>query len=547
MRTNLPVTNREVRLADGKTIVSTTDLKGRITYANPYFVEISGFTLDELVGAPQNIVRHPDMPSEAFADLWRTIRAGEPWTALVKNRCKNGDFYWVRANVTPMFERGEAVGYLSVRTKPAAEEVAAAEALYARLRGADGGLRLARGKPARTGWRGRLDGWMRFGLGARTSLMCGALLAVAALQAADAGGGWRMLLAAVPAVVAVLMWLTVRHGILAPLRRATRLGMRLAGGDLTAQREAAADDEVGALLAALTQVGINLQSVIGDIRANFEQMQLATSEIARGNMDLSGRTESQASSLEQTAASMEELSRSVADNSQALTRAGALSGHAAQATERGSASVDQMLASMDAVTASSRQVLDIVGIIETIAFQTNILALNAAVEAARAGEQGRGFAVVASEVRNLAGRCSASAKDVAQLVQASIGNVDAGVRTSQAVGEQVREIAAAIGDVKQVMDGISVAAGEQAHGIAQVNAAVAHLDGLTQQNAALVEEAAAATASVVDQAGAIADALAMFKVAGAARPGARHAAPSRAERGRTGARKELLTGSAGRS
>lgn len=529
MRTNLPVTNREVRLADGKTIVSTTDLKGRITYANPYFVEISGFTLDELIGAPQNIVRHPDMPSEAFADLWRSIRAGEPWTGLIKNRCKNGDFYWVRANVTPVFEHGKAVGYLSVRTKPAAAEVAAAEALYARMRGVGGGLRLARGKPVRTGWRGRLDAWLRFGLGARMSLMCGVLLAVSALQAAGVGGGWHTLLAAVPAVLAVLMWLTVQRGILAPLRRATQLGMRLAGGDLTAQRDAAADDEVGALLAALTQVGINLQSVIGDIRSNFEQMQFGTSEIARGNMDLSGRTESQASSLEQTAASMEELSRSVEDNSQALARAGALSGRAAEAAERGSASVDQMLASMDAVTSSSRQVLDIVGIIEAIAFQTNILALNAAVEAARAGEHGRGFAVVASEVRGLAGRCSASAKDVAQLVQASIGNADAGVRTSQAVGEQVREIAAVIGDVKQMMEGISVAASEQARGIAQVNAAVAHLDGLTQQNAALVEEAAAATASVVDQADSIADALAMFKVGGAVQPAARRRVPSGAQ------------------
>jgi aerotaxis receptor len=298
--------------------------------------------------------------------------------------------------------------------------------------------------------------------------------------------------------------------------------MRLAGGDLTTQRDAAADNEVGALLAALAQVGINLQSVIGDIRSNFTQVQTATAEIARGNMDLSGRTESQASSLEETAASMEELSRSIEDNSEALARAGTLSGHAAQAAERGSASVDQMLASMDAVTRSSRQVLNIVGIIEAIAFQTNILALNAAVEAARAGEHGRGFAVVASEVRNLAGRCSASAKDVAQLVQASIGNVDAGVRTSQAVGEQVREIAAAIGDVKQVMEGIAVAAREQARGIAQVNAAVAHLDGLTQQNAALVEEAAAATASVVGQADGIADALAMFKVAGGVQAAARH-------------------------
>ena len=512
MRVNLPITAREIRLAEGKTIVSTTDLKGRITYANPYFVDISGFTTAELIGADQNIVRHPDMPVEAFADLWHTIKSGEPWTGLVKNRCKNGDFYWVKANVTPVVEKGKAVGYMSVRTKPSAEEVAAAAALYARMRAGGSGLRLARGRLVQSGLRGRLHAWTHRGLGTRIALLCGALLATSLGHIAVTGAGWHTALAAVTAVLAVLTWATVQRGILAPLRRATRMGMRLAGGDLAPERADVPDDEVGRLLAAMRQVSINLQSVIGDIRSNFEQLQVATAEIARGNMDLSGRTESQASSLEETAASMEELSRSVEDNTQSLGRANTLSAQAAAAAQRGSASVDEMLVSMDAVAGSSRQILDIVGIIESIAFQTNILALNAAVEAARAGDQGRGFAVVANEVRSLAGRCSASAKDVAQLVQTSIGNVDAGVMTSRAVGEQVRGIAAAIVDVRRVMDDISTAAGEQARGIAQVNAAVAQLDGLTQQNAALVEEAAATTASVAEQADGIAAALAVFKL-----------------------------------
>jgi aerotaxis receptor len=531
MRTNLPVTDRELCLVDGRTIVSTTDLQGRITYANPYFVEVSGFEQAELIGADQNIVRHPDMPPEAFADLWSTIKSGEPWTGLVKNRCKNGDFYWVKANITPVVENGKAVGYMSVRTKPTRDEVTSADELYARMRAGDAGLRLARGRLVRPGLPGRLQAGMRFGLSARTALLCGATLAASFVQALVADTTWQAALAAVPAVAAVLTWVTVQRSMLAPLRRATHMGMRLAGGDLTPERVDLPDNEVGRLLATMRQISVNLHSVIGDIRANFEQVQVATTEIARGNMDLSGRTESQASNLEETAASMEELSRSVEDNTQALARANALSGQAAQAAQQGSASVDEMLVSMDAVASSSRQVLDIVDIIESIAFQTNILALNAAVEAARAGEQGRGFAVVANEVRSLAGRCSASAKDVAQLVQASIGNVEAGVRTSRAVGGQVREIAAAIGNVRQVMDEISTAAGEQARGIAQVNAAVAQLDGLTQQNAALVEEAAAATASAVEQADGIADALAVFKLGGAtaARRPAQAASPARAK------------------
>ena len=543
MRMNLPVTAREIRLAEGKTIVSTTDLKGRITYANPYFIEISGFTPAELIGADQNIVRHPDMPAEAFADLWHTIRSGEPWTGLVKNRCKNGDFYWVKANVTPVVEHGRAVGYMSVRTKPSAEEVAAAAALYARMRAGGSGLRLARGRLVQPGLRGRLHAWTHPGLGTRIALLCGALFATSLGHAAVTGARWHTALAAVTAVLALLTWATVRRGILAPLRRATHMGMRLAGGDLAPERADVPDDEVGRLIAAMRQVSVNLQSVIGDIRSNFEQLQVATAETARGNMDLSGRTESQASSLEETAASMEELSRSVEDNTQSLARASTLSAQAAAAAQRGSASVDEMLASMDAVAGSSRQILDIVGIIESIAFQTNILALNAAVEAARAGDQGRGFAVVANEVRSLAGRCSASAKDVAQLVQTSIGNVDAGVTTSRAVGEQVRGIAAAIVDVRRVMDDISTAAGEQARGIAQVNAAVAQLDGLTQQNAALVEEAAATTASVAEQADGIAAALAVFKL---------DDVPAADTRKKTGARPvflttEPLTGSAGTS
>lgn len=520
MRTNLPVTNHEVQLIDGKTIVSTTDLKGRITYANPYFVEISGFERAELIGAPQNIVRHPDMPEEAFADLWGTIKSGNPWTGLVKNRCKNGDYYWVKANVTPVVENGNPVGYMSVRTKPTREEIAAATALYARMRGGTCDVRLANGRVVRQGIGGRLRAWAHPGLSARMSLLCGATLAASLVQALLSVPGWHAALAGLPAVLAVLTWLTVRRGVLAPLRRATRMGMRLAGGDLAPERGDVPDNEVGALIAALRQVSINLQSVIGDIRSNFEQVQTAATEIAKGNMDLSSRTESQASNLEQTAASMEELSRSIEDNTQSLAQANVLSGQAEGAAQRGSASVHEMLVSMDGVAGSSRQILDIVGMIESIAFQTNILALNAAVEAARAGDQGRGFAVVANEVRALAGRCSASAKDVAQLVRVSIDNVDAGVRTSHTVGEQVREIAAAIGNVREVVDSISTAAREQARGIAQVNAAVAHLDGLTQQNAALVEQAAATTASAVEQADGIADALAVFKITG---PAAAHA------------------------
>jgi aerotaxis receptor len=506
------VTRREITLSEQRTIVSTTDLKGRITYANPYFVEVSGFSLEELIGAPQNIVRHPDMPEAAFADLWNTIAQGRPWTGMVKNRCKNGDYYWVRANVTPVLESGRPVGYMSVRTRPSRPEVAAAERLYAAMRAGSADLFLHHGQVVRTGLRGRLDRLLHMRIATQATILALLSAGGALLLGARAANAWESGLAATLGLSAILSWVLLQRRVLAPLRSATALSLRLAGGDMSSLHCKAADSEMGRLVSALRQVGVNLRSVIGDVRENFGQMRLATSEIAQGNLHLSSRTETQASNLQETAASMEQLSRSVVDNTQHLAKASALAGKAVDTAARGNVSVEAMLRSMDAVASSSRQILDIIGMIESIAFQTNILALNAAVEAARAGEQGRGFAVVASEVRNLAARCSTSAKDVAQLVNASIGKVDEGVRISRLVGEQVHQITMAIGDVKQVMHEIAIAAQEQSRGIAQVNAAVTHLDDLTQQNAALVEQAAAATASLAGQTDSIANALAVFKL-----------------------------------
>ncbi len=523
MRNNLPVTQHEIMLAEQRTIVSTTDLKGRITYANPYFIEVSGFMLDELIGAPQNIVRHPDMPEEAFADLWATIRQGRPWTGMVKNRCKNGDYYWVMANVTPVLENGRPIGYMSVRTRPSRQEVAAAERLYSAMRERRAGMVLRQGRLARTGLRGRLDRLARMRIATQAALLALASVGAAFALSLLADGALATALAIVPGVCGVLSWILVRHRILAPLRSATALSLRLAGGDMTSLECAEVDSEMGRLVSALRQVGVNLCSVIGDVRTNFGQMKLATGEIAQGNMDLSARTETQASNLQESVASLEHLSRNVDHNTRHLMKASELADSAVGTAVQGQASVEEMLASMDAVSSSSRQVLDIIGMIESIAFQTNILALNAAVEAARAGEQGRGFAVVASEVRNLAARCSTSAKDVAQLVNASIGKVDEGVRISRVVGGQVRQVTSAIDDVKQVLHEIAAAAQEQSRGISQVNASITDLDGLTQQNAALVEQAAAATASLAEQTGSIAAALAVFRLSEAA-PSVRAAA-----------------------
>ena len=528
MRLNTPVTSQEYILEDGKTIVSTTDLKGKITYANPYFVEVSGFTEDELIGAPQNILRHPDMPVEAFADLWATIRAGMPWSGMVKNRCKNGDFYWVYANVTPVIEAGRPVGYMSVRTKPSRAQVAQADQLYREIReGNPRRLRLERGRLRQRGWRNwagqvrdmSLARHIGIGMGSLTSLL--ALLAISgAMQGAPL---WLTVTNAVFVALALCFWASLHRAIVVPLRQATGFARKMAGGDLTGVLDVGADNEMGQLLAALRQTNVNLHSIIGDVRSNFDQIQTATGEIASGNLDLSGRTESQASSLQQTAASMEQLTSNVQQSAASVHSANELAGQASDVAAAGGTIVAQVVQTMDDISQSSRRILDIIGMIDGIAFQTNILALNAAVEAARAGDHGRGFAVVATEVRSLAQRSAAAAKEVKTLIDSSIAKVDAGARLTSNAGATMNEVIASVGRVTRVMDEIHHATREQSRGIDQVNQAVVQIDGITQQNAALVEQAAAAASSLARQAECVAQAFAVFKLEGAT-AGPRHPA-----------------------
>ena len=517
MRLNTPITTNELILAEGKTIVSTTDLKGNIQYANPYFIEVSGFTEDELIGAPQNLVRHPDMPVEAFADLWATIDAGMPWAGMVKNRCKNGDFYWVHANVTPVMENGKPVGYMSVRTKPTRDQVSAAAALYAQFKaGNPDRLTMQRGMVRKSGLAGRMAAIARMPLKTQVNGgMAGLSLMLLAdlLRGFQAGlSAWDALATAISLGLVLSIWLGLRRNVLGPLASATSFTRRLAGGDLTARIDSRSDNEMGHLIAALRQTSVNLFSVIGDVRGNFDDIRQATTEIASGNMDLSGRTESQASSLEETAASMEQLTQNVAQSNDSVATANGMAARAADMAKRGGNTVEEVVATMQVISSSSAKVLDIIGLIDGIAFQTNILALNAAVEAARAGEQGRGFAVVASEVRNLSQRTAAAAKEVKQLIDVSIANVDTGSRLSVAAGQTMGEIIGAVDSVKRVMEEIAAAAHEQNSGIGQVNQAVNQLDTITQQNAALVEEAAAATTSLALQAERVAQALAVFRL-----------------------------------
>lgn len=517
MRTNLPVTNNEVALSDQKSIVSKTDLKGRITYINPYFIEISGFTEEELMGSPHNLVRHPDMPPEAFADMWRSLKAGLPWTGMVKNRCKNGDYYWVVANVTPLIENGQAVGYMSVRSKPSRAQVAAADTVYRRFRqGAAAGLAIRDGAVVKTGLASLARAVKNLSLPVRLAIGLGIpsliLAAMTAASVMHGESGW-MIAGELASLTAVLLsWLGLHTAIVAPLRMATRVARSIAGGDLSNSFTVDRGDDTGQLLRALQQMNANLVAVVGDVRANVEAIHHGSREIAQGNMDLSARTEAQASSLEQTAASMEQFSSTVRQNADNAGQGNQLANTASDVARRGGSVVTDVGATMAEISGSAKKIVDIISLIDGIAFQTNILALNAAVEAARAGEQGRGFAVVASEVRSLAQRSASAAREIKALIHDSVGKVDAGSKQVSEATATMEEIVRSVSRVTDIMSEISAASHEQSQGIDQVNQAVSQMDQVTQQNAALVEQAAAAAASLEEQAARLAESVSVFRL-----------------------------------
>ena len=520
MRLNLPVSDTEINLSDTETIVSTTDLQGNITYANPYFIAVSGYSAEELIGAPQNILRHPDMPVEAFADFWATIRSGRSWSGMVKNRCKNGDYYWVLANVTPVVEDGVAVGYMSVRTKPTRQQVAQASALYARIKaGQADGVVISQGAAVRTGWLARVAALRDLALAKRIGWNLGLLTLVLLLQLAWNAGvlpaaahGWLTGLSVLAVLTTLYFWYSLHRAVLQPLRQARQACDVMAGGDLTGELDPTRRDEMGQLLRSLRQLRVNLHSIVGDVRGNFLRISTASQEIAAGNMDLSGRTEAQASALQQTASSMEQLAATVQQNSGNAIQASDMAGKVHGLAGRGGEIVGQVVTMMAEINASSKKIGDITGIIEGIAFQTNILALNAAVEAARAGDQGRGFAVVAGEVRSLAQRSASAATEIKQLITASLAQVQAGAKLAEQAGASSAEMLGAVQGVHGIMEEIASASREQSHGIGQVNMAVTQMDEVTQQNAALVEESAAASASLQDQTLQLEQAMALFKL-----------------------------------
>lgn len=511
MRNNQPVSGREYPFPQGKTVISYTNLKGQITRANDVFVELSGFTKAELIGQPHNLVRHPDMPPEAFRDLWDTLKKGRPWSALVKNRRKDGDHYWVRAYASPL---ADGSGYVSVRVAASRQEITAAESLYARMRG-DASIRLNEGLPVNNNLIANLVRPI-FNMSIVTRLWLLAANGVFGFALFVGSGYFHLsreflLVAGVAGSIALLAQARlVINKLKVALHESKIAAESIATGDLTKPLPAPSSDELGDVNAALSVMRNNLHELIASVSEEIFALSQTSNDVLTSASNSSKVSEMQSESASGMAAAMEELSVSIDQVSEHTNDAHRLSQTSSvQATEGGriihsaatemeniATSVNQVSVKLHGLEVYSKQISGIANTIREIADQTNLLALNAAIEAARAGEQGRGFAVVADEVRKLAERTASSTTEISGMIakiqegtveavkemEISISRVNEGVGFARQAGDSVSSIRDAAEHAAHDVEGIKHAIHEQSLAARDVAQRIEQIAQGTEEN-----------------------------------------------------------------
>jgi aerotaxis receptor len=528
MKKNLPVTNTAKEYRDSAILISKTDLKGVITSANNDFIDVSGFSEQELVGQSHNMVRHPDMPEEAFADLWHTVKKCKLWNGTVKNRCKNGDYYWVEANVTPIIENGATVGYISVRTKPSKRRVDEATALYAEVKNGRKSL-----KP---------DLFHRIvNLSIKTKL----ILAVSMLFIVP---GITTLLDIGPMIGAYInIGLTVIFGpiilnsILKPLDDLRNAMMNIQGtGDLSKRATVYGDDEIGQTTKAFNAMLLTFRGVTREVSVGAETVAVASAQLTDIANQVKANSHQQNDSASSSAAAVEQMTVSIASVSDSIQHVRDTAHVSLEHTRKGNETISEMVGEIDTVgTAvgsiansvrqfmqSTARITQMTKEVRDIANQTNLLALNAAIEAARAGEQGRGFAVVADEVRKLAEKSASSAQQIDEITK-SISDQSEVVEKSIATGLQhlattqecmenfatiLSESGGSVLTVTKGMDDIASAAREQADASNEIARNVEAISQITEENSASVDQAALAANDLNIMAHKLKSTISMFKV-----------------------------------
>ncbi|GHU34387.1 methyl-accepting chemotaxis protein [Betaproteobacteria bacterium] len=523
MRTNLPVTNVETLLPEGEFIYSRTDLKGVIVEANEEFADICGFTREELIGEPHNLVRHPDMPPAAFEDMWRDLKAGLPWRGLVKNRRKDGGYYWVIANAAPVRENGRVTGYQSVRARPAREDIQAAEAAYQRLRNGDSSIRVEHGRVVPT----RLSAADCLGrLDVQTALVGGFVLVLSLLLllfslAPDALPGFvGQILAGAGLLYGLYFLFRFRSYLQRDLNHTAQYLFTLLGsGDLRPRLiSSGRTDSLGQIMRCLDRLTTWIQSTLQGIGDASRAVRSSAQEVAHSVVALNDSAQVQSEATAAAAAGIEEISVSIsavasnaASTSDAADRAAQVSSRGSELTEEASITILELAntvrnsaAQVERMGEHSREISRITDVIREIADQTNLLALNAAIEAARAGEQGRGFAVVADEVRKLAERSAQSTQEISAMIASAqcetdkavegmrcgAEQVEAGVKLVQNARDALLEINTQMSRTHSMVSDISHSSGKQHEAMTSMAKNVEQVAAMTKQNLGLAGETA---------------------------------------------------------